>query len=595
MGKGFLAGVIWGALVGALGLALASVLAPMPGARTAPTMTPTAISPEPVIEAPAVEVPTPESPALQEPSAPEAAPVQPNAPLAAPDATPSVTPSVAPVTDAPMQFAPVPDTESPLPVPAEKLAPAPLTAPDAAPAVQIEPEPAAPAQVTPEPSVEPAAEPANKLTTEPTATPEATVVEVPAGSEFNRPLPEVDPYVPGAETAPKAEPAPDFEAPAPAPAQAPADTASAAHPTPDTALSEAPGAPVVEFTAPLRPSAVPDAAPAGTKAATPSAPLAETAPGAAQLPPPPPLEPADVAEAAKALGLPAPDQPAEPAPAVKTPAPAEVETAVAPVRPQPGLTGAVPGITTDRLPRIGDAAPEPAPAATPEPDLPAYIRFARAFESPEGKPLFAILLVDTGGAGLDREALAALPFPVSFVIDPMAPDAAIAARIYRAAGQEVLMLATGIPAGATASDLEVSFQSLGATVPESVALVDTAEGLFQGDAALSLRIVTVLKGKGLGLMTYDRGLNRADQIAERQALPVARIFRGIDDSDENTATIVRYLDRAAFKAAQEGQVSVIGRTRPETIEALREWRTTVRAESVILAPATAAMHALQDQ
>ena len=38
--------------------------------------------------------------------------------------------------------------------------------------------------------------------------------------------------------------------------------------------------------------------------------------------------------------------------------------------------------------------------------------------------------------------------------------------------------------------------------------------------------------------------------------------------------------RAAFKAAQEGRVTVVGSTRPETVAAIMEWSIEGRASSV---------------
>ena len=92
-----------------------------------------------------------------------------------------------------------------------------------------------------------------------------------------------------------------------------------------------------------------------------------------------------------------------------------------------------------------------------------------------------------------------------------------------------------------------------------------------------------------GLITYDKGLNAADQVARREDVPSAAIFRQLDAEDEDVPVIRRYLDRAAFKAAQEGRVMVLGQTRPETIAALMEWTLEGRAASVTLAPATAVM------
>ena len=116
-------------------------------------------------------------------------------------------------------------------------------------------------------------------------------------------------------------------------------------------------------------------------------------------------------------------------------------------RPVTGFSGAVDGVATGRLPRIGNA-PEADPAAVTDPALLDQIdRYAHAFNNTQGRPVFAIVLIDRGDPGLDRAALAALPLPVTFVLDPTLPDVAGLANGCIAAGQEVAMLATAIPAG----------------------------------------------------------------------------------------------------------------------------------------------------
>ena len=60
-------------------------------------------------------------------------------------------------------------------------------------------------------------------------------------------------------------------------------------------------------------------------------------------------------------------------------------------------------------------------------------------------------------------------------------------------------------------------------------------------------------------------------------LRAATVFRALDAENEPAAAIRRYLDRAAFKAAQDGRVVVVGKTRPETIAALMEWSLEGRA------------------
>lgn len=268
----------------------------------------------------------------------------------------------------------------------------------------------------------------------------------------------------------------------------------------------------------------------------------------------------------------------------------------------------VEGVTTGRLPTITPEPAEEAAVASAETspaepsvvadevpeiaaDLPPLQRFARSFENPGAKPLFAILLRDQGNPELQRAALAALPLPLSFVVDPMQPGAAEAAEIYRAAGQEVVMLATAIPKGAKAADLEQSFAAVAQILPEAVALIDTTDATFQDDRGLSAEVVTHLDAKGLGLVTFDRGLNAGDQVARREGLPAATVFRSLDDEGEDSPLIRRYLDRAAFKAAQEGRVVVIGTAREDTITALMEWAVEGRSASVVLAPISAVMQA----
>lgn len=260
----------------------------------------------------------------------------------------------------------------------------------------------------------------------------------------------------------------------------------------------------------------------------------------------------------------------------------------APLAPAPGLrTAGAP--VTDRAGAVRDDAP---PAdAEPADGLPPRAAFARPFGNPAQKPLLAVVLLDTGVPDIDRAALAALPFPVTFVLDPTRTESALAAGIYRAGGQEVAMLATGIPQGATAADVEVTFAAHARALPESVAVVVPESGGFQDNRPVATLVVPVIAGQGRGLLSWDRGLNAADQVARREGAHAATIFRRIDGKDEDAARIRQYLDRAAFKAAQEGRVVVAGETRPQTVQALLEWAVEGRAATVALAPLTAVLQA----
>jgi hypothetical protein len=272
-----------------------------------------------------------------------------------------------------------------------------------------------------------------------------------------------------------------------------------------------------------------------------------------------------------------------------------------PARPTPGFGNAVPGVRVNRLPTISSGAEvertAPEQGAELLPDLvpqgddtrPALDRHAVAFDNPEGKPLFSVIILDDDADPTARAAMARLAFPVTFAIDPMRPDARAVAEFYRDAGHEVLLLASGIPEGASPSDLEVTFASHAAAIPFAVGVLDLPEAGFQNNNLLSQQIVTILAGEGYGLVTYERGLNPADQVAQSAGLGAGRVFRVLDAGDESPATIRRYLERAAFKAAQEGRVIVMGRSRGDTIAGVMEWMMAARTEAVTLAPISAAL------
>ncbi len=300
----------------------------------------------------------------------------------------------------------------------------------------------------------------------------------------------------------------------------------------------------------------------------------------------------------KPAGLPGADRTTEADTAVPEPDLAEVAEAEADpgptLKPAPGLVGRADGVIIGRLPKIGEApAPEtPAteiPATVEAEDLRPIVLHAAAFENPEGKPLFSIVLIDSGAPALNRAALADLPFPVSFALDPLDPATAERAAIYRSAGKEVVMLATGIVEGAQASDVEVAFQAMEQGLPEAVAVMDLPERRFQDNRPLASLVVPVIASQGRGLLTWDQGLNAADQVARREDLAAAVVFRPIDAAGEDDTAIRRGLDRAAFKSAQDGRVTVVGRTTDETIAALLEWTVEGRAATVALAPLSAVL------
>ena len=319
------------------------------------------------------------------------------------------------------------------------------------------------------------------------------------------------------------------------------------------------------------------------------------APEAAEQSAPAPAQP-EVQPAPPALPQvePAPDPAAEantqPAPApseaLLDPAPEQSTGAKVATPPQPGDALQTPTISADPAP---DATALDAPSLAPPLGAPPLQAFAAPFAGAGGKPLFAIVLLDTGAADIDRAVWASLPLPVSFAVDPESPTAAEAMALYRAAGKEVIILPTSLPAGAQASDVETSLAAYQAMLPESVAVMSDPVSGFQDDRELASLVVPAVGAQGRGVLLFDKGLNSAAQIAQRDGIPYAMISKMIDTGGESVTVMRRYLDRAVFKAAQDGATVVMGQTLPGTLSALTEWSPEGRAGDVTLAPISALM------
>lgn len=278
--------------------------------------------------------------------------------------------------------------------------------------------------------------------------------------------------------------------------------------------------------------------------------------------------------------------------------------------PQVGFSP-VPGVRTDRLPRIeppsaGDPrSPGGATApvlpdtgnadALPEAsaiDLPALRRHAAPHDGAVDVPRMAVVIVDDGIDPAVRNDLALLPFPVTIALDPTLDDASDVAAAWRAAGRELAILARALPSRARPSDLEVTFDSYFATIPEAIGLIDLPESGFQNNRTLAQLIVPILARDGHGLISFDRGLNAADQVARASGLAATQVYRVLDGRDESVFTMRRYLDRALFEAAQTGQVVVLGHgSNPVTLEALQSWRMEGGAVDAALVPVSALMSA----
>ncbi|MCP5037063.1 MAG: hypothetical protein GY945_05620 [Rhodobacteraceae bacterium] len=277
---------------------------------------------------------------------------------------------------------------------------------------------------------------------------------------------------------------------------------------------------------------------------------------------------------------------AEDAPAAQTP-PAAQDTGLAsasgasvPGTPVGQIGDMAENVTTNRLPSIGQAQ-SGADAALPR--SPAIERNAQSFENADGQPVMAILLEDIGDERSLLGDLKNLPFPVSFVVDVSAQDAAEAIAFYRNAGAEVVV-SVPLPEGAEPSDIEVTLSAYAPLFEEAVAMMAPKSSGFQSLGPAATQVALVVAASGHGLISIPQGLNTGHKSALKQGVAAGLIFRELDNDGQTGAVIRRFLDNAAFKARQNDGVIMLGHARAETIQALMEWSLGNRAKSVALAP-----------
>jgi len=219
---------------------------------------------------------------------------------------------------------------------------------------------------------------------------------------------------------------------------------------------------------------------------------------------------------------------------------------------------------------------------------PAIQAFRSEFDNAEGNPLMSLILVQEGDTALNSAQLEGLPPSISLALDAGAAGAADFASLYRSMGREVVMIPS-LPEGATPQDVEQALAVNFDTVREAVAIMDISGSSFQANRGSVQQVVDVVSDSGHGLITFPRGLNTAHQSATRAGVPTGLIFRRLDGGGETRDQIRRTLDRAAFRARQDEAVILVGTTATDTMATIVEWSTGNRASSVTLAPISAAL------
>jgi len=254
-----------------------------------------------------------------------------------------------------------------------------------------------------------------------------------------------------------------------------------------------------------------------------------------------------------------------------------------------GLKDRAVGVKVNRLGQSSEDVSEDTEAEAPSSQRgPALSQFAEERENPEDKPVISVVLIDNGSTGIGPEALQSFPYPLTFAVDAADPAHAARAAQYRRAGFEVVFIGA-LPEGAIASDVEVALEGFKSAVPEAVAMLELGGAGVAAGPQIIAQKVSNLKESGHGLLTVASGLNSANRVADRANLPNKVVFRDLDGDGQDPTIIRRFLDQAAFKAAQSDGLVLLGRLQPNTVSALILWGGLDRAKRVALAPVSAVL------
>lgn len=274
---------------------------------------------------------------------------------------------------------------------------------------------------------------------------------------------------------------------------------------------------------------------------------------------------------------------------------AQVETAdPEPAPPATVRINRLPTLGDNNAPEIEASADEPqtAPETAPEAAGSPLEQYRVDFEAPEGKPLMAVVLVDEGVSltadTVGLEAIKSLPYPVTFAVNALLPDAAERMAAYRAAGFEVLA-GIDLPAGATATDAEVNLSVALEEMPEVIGVFEGTLTGVQTTPMAGRQVAQILAQTGHGFVTQNRGLNTVQKLAVREGVPARVVFRDLDGKGQSEVVIRRFMDQAAFRAGQDGGVIMLGRLRAETLAALLSWSLQDRSATVAMAPVSAVL------
>ena len=239
-----------------------------------------------------------------------------------------------------------------------------------------------------------------------------------------------------------------------------------------------------------------------------------------------------------------------------------------------------------RRPGADASTPEPNGADTNgEPDAEAaLVQYAAKFQSTGDKPKLAIVLLDTGTLSFAAEALRNFQQPLSIALAPSRKTAADLMRSYRTEGYEILGLAE-LAEGARPADIEVAFEAYSIALPEMIGFLDRDNDTLHTQSGARAQLAEILAERGMGLVSSVRGLNPVVAEMTRGDVPAIAAFRDLGSIETDVRAIRRFLDQAAFEAAQRNEgIVVVGQLQPTIISGLLLWGVGRKADGVEIVP-----------
>lgn len=108
-----------------------------------------------------------------------------------------------------------------------------------------------------------------------------------------------------------------------------------------------------------------------------------------------------------------------------------------------------------------------------------------------------------------------------------------------------------LPQNASAADAETSMEIYLEAVPEAVAVFEGTGTGLQSSREAAEQLAPILNESGHGLVMFPNGLNTVQKLIAREGVPAATVFRDFDSNGQNASAVRRFLDQAAFRAGQE--------------------------------------------